>query len=213
MEYLLSKIVMIPAILIAFVAQGYARAKVADYLGDKTPRFQGRLSLNPLAHIDLYGFLMIIITEFGWTKPVITNPAAYKRGYKDEFKVSIAAPIANLIVAFVGMFIYMFWIYVVQNFVPTSIYGVGYYMLYYIILININLAIFTLIPLPGLVGFDLFKKISPKNFYKYSEVIYRYQLVLLVAVVLFGQYILIYPVALIYNLFYEVVSIFFGIFI
>ena len=80
---LLVIILKIPAILIAFTAQGYAKALVADKLGDKTPRFQGRLTLNPSAHIDLIGFLMILIAGFGWTKPLNTNPSAYKRGYKE----------------------------------------------------------------------------------------------------------------------------------
>ena len=89
---LLTIILTIPGALIAFTAQGYARALVADKLGDKTPRFQGRLTLNPAAHIDLIGFIMILIAGFGWTKPLNTNPSAYKRGYKDAIKVSIAAP-------------------------------------------------------------------------------------------------------------------------
>ncbi|MGN0027819.1 MAG: site-2 protease family protein, partial [Clostridium sp.] len=121
---ILMKIITIPAILIAFVAQGYARAKVADKLGDKTPRFNGRLTLNPLAHIDLIGFVMIIITGFGWTKPVETNPSAFKRGYKDEIKVTIAGPLANLIVAFVGMFIFQLWMNSTYNLVSTSTYSI-----------------------------------------------------------------------------------------
>ena len=64
---LLVTILKIPAILIAFTAQGYAKALVADKLGDKTPRFQGRLTLNPAAHIDPIGFLLILICGFGWT--------------------------------------------------------------------------------------------------------------------------------------------------
>mgnify|MGYP000180570928 CR=1 FL=1 len=80
---LLYIILKIPAILIAFTVQGYAKALVADKLGDKTPRFQGRLTLNPAAHIDLIGFIMILLAGFGWTKPLNTNPSAYKRRYKD----------------------------------------------------------------------------------------------------------------------------------
>ena len=105
---LLNIILTIPAILIAFTAQGYAKALVADRLGDKTPRFQGRLTLNPAAHIDFIGLLMILIAGFGWTKPLNTNPSAYKRGYKDAIKVSIAAPLANLIVGFLGVILYVF---------------------------------------------------------------------------------------------------------
>lgn len=210
-DILLNKIIIIPAILIAFVAQGYARAKVADKLGDKTPRFQGRLSINPLAHIDLMGFIMILMFNFGWTKPVETNPRAFKRGYKDEIKVTLAGPIANLLIAFVGMFILLIWAEMAYNRIPYSTYSIIRSMLSAICLININLFIFNLLPIPGLAGFDLFRELSPKNFYKYGAKLYEYQMVILLGIVLLGRYILQYPVALIYNLFARIVGLFLGI--
>ena len=88
MDYLLNIILMIPGMLIAFTFHEYAHAFVADKLGDKTPRFQGRLTLNPLVHIDPMGFLAVIIFRFGWAKPVQTNPSAYKNYYKDDLKVN-----------------------------------------------------------------------------------------------------------------------------
>ena len=209
---LLSKIISIPAILIAFVAQGYARAKVADKLGDKTPRFHGRLSLNPLAHIDLIGFVMIILTGFGWTKPVEMNPRAFKKGYKDEIKVTIAGPLANLLVAFVAMFILQIWNAFGYSIVSDSVYGVIWSMLYSICFININLFIFNLLPIPGLAGFDLFRELSPKNFYKYGIKMYDYQIVILIAIVFLAEYILTYPSTLIFNLFAIVSKLTLGIF-
>lgn len=211
-DILLNKIITIPAILIAFVAQGYARAKVADKLGDKTPRFQGRVSLNPLAHIDLIGFVMIILTGFGWTKPVETNPSAFKRGYKDEIKVTLAGPLSNLLVAFVCMFIFQTWAEVAYNRLPYSTYGIIANMLYAICFININLFIFNLIPIPGLAGFDLFRELSPKNFYKYGSKLYDYQLPILLLIVLFGGVILQYPSQLIIKLFATIAGLILGIF-
>ena len=128
-DKLLEIIFTIPAILIAFTVQGYAKAKMADKLGDKTPRFQGRLSLNPIDHIDPMGFLMIIICGFGWTKPLDTNPNAYKRGQKDAIKVTVAGPLANLLVGFVGSFIFIFFIYILGNMMPESMYMVASNML------------------------------------------------------------------------------------
>ena len=209
---LLSKIISIPAILIAFVAQGYARAKVADKLGDKTPKFNGRLTLNPLAHIDLIGFVMIILTGFGWTKPVEMNPRAFKKGYKDEIKVTIAGPLANLLVAFVAMFILQIWNAFGYSIVSDSVYGVIWSMLYSICFININLFIFNLLPIPGLAGFDLFRELSPKNFYKYGIKMYDYQIVILIAIVFLAEYILTYPSTLIFNLFAIVSKLTLGIF-
>ena len=144
-SYLLETILVIPGILIAFVIQGYAKALVADRLGDKTPRFQGRLTLNPLAHIDLLGFIMILLVKFGWTKPVEVNPSALKRGRKDEIKVTIAGPIGNLIVAFILLFIYGIWRNALINILPVSMYIIGLTMLDFAVRININLFIFNLI--------------------------------------------------------------------
>ena len=199
--YLLETILVIPGILIAFVIQGYAKALVADRLGDKTPRFQGRLTLNPLAHIDLLGFIMILLVKFGWTKPVEVNPSALKRGRKDEIKVTIAGPIGNLIVAFILLFIYGIWRNTLINTLPVSMYIIGLTMLDFAVRININLFIFNLIPMPGLAGFELFRELSPKNFYKYGSKLYEYQMPILLGVVLLGQYILIYPSRFIYMIF------------
>ena len=109
-NFIQSMLLSVPAVLIAFIVQGYGKALVADRLGDKTPRFQGRLTLNPTAHIDPIGFLLILVCGFGWTKPVETNPSAYKRGYKDSIKVALAGPIANLITAFVFAFVSVIWV-------------------------------------------------------------------------------------------------------
>lgn len=210
--YLYEKIIIIPAILIAFVAQGYARAKMADKLGDKTPRFQGRVSLNPLAHIDLIGFVMILITNFGWTKPVETNPSAFKRGYKDEIKVTLAGPLANLLVGFIAIFLFQIWILLAYGRVPYSTFTIISQMISTICLININLFVFNLIPIPGLAGFDLFRELSPKNFYKYGTKLYDYQIVILLGIVMLGSYILKFPVSLIVTIFSKIAGLILGVF-
>ena len=74
---IINKILLIPGILLAFTFHEYAHAFVADRLGDNTPRFQGRLTFNPLAHIDILGFIAIMIFGFGWAKPVQVNPRAF----------------------------------------------------------------------------------------------------------------------------------------
>lgn len=208
---LLFIILKIPAILIAFTAQGYAKALVADKLGDKTPRFQGRLTLNPAAHVDLIGFLMILIAGFGWTKPLNTNPSAYKRGYKDAIKVSIAAPLANLIVGFFGVIIYVFSYKFLSGIIPESIYFVLSYMLQFIAMINISLFIFNLLPLPGLAGFEVFRDLWPKTFYKVSDKIYQYQFLILIAIIFIGGSILSIPVNIIFNFFLTIAKLIFGI--
>ena len=208
---LLYIILKIPAILIAFTAQGYAKALVADKLGDKTPRFQGRLNLNPAAHIDLIGFSMILIASFGWTKPLNTNPSAYKRGYKDAIKVSIAAPLANLLVGFLGAILYVFTYRFLSNILSDTIYFILISMINLISVINISLFIFNLLPIPGLAGFDIFRDLWPKTFYKVSDKIYQYQFFILIAIIFIGGSILSIPVTLIYNFFLTIAKLIFGI--
>ena len=204
-------ILKIPAILIAFTVQGYAKALVADKLGDQTPRFQGRLTLNPSAHIDLIGFILILFAGFGWTKPLNTNPSAYKRGYKDSIKVSIAAPLANLLVGFIGMVLLVFTSKFLTSILSETIFFIVFYTLKFITSINISLFVFNLLPLPGLAGFEIFRDLWPKTFYKVSDGIYQYQFIILILIVLAGGTILSIPVNLIYNLFYNIVKLIFRI--
>ncbi|MDU6340466.1 MAG: site-2 protease family protein [Clostridium sp.] len=206
---LLNIILSIPAVMIAFTAQGYGKAFVADRLGDKTPRFQGRLTLNPVAHLDPIGFLMILLVGFGWTKPVETNPSAFKRGYKDSIKVAIAPPLTNLIVGFLGAIIYVLFNKLFM-WLPGSIFVVIAGMLGAIVTVNVGLAIFTLLPLPGLAGFDIFRAISPKNFYKYADKIYQYQLIILMVVIVLGRGILSMVSSYIINFFLYIVSFIFS---
>ena len=199
---LLNIIFKIPAILIAFIAQGYAKAYMADRLGDKTPRFQGRLTMNPSAHIDILGFFMIVLVGFGWTKPVETNPSAYKRGYKDSLKVSISPLVGNLIVGFVATIVYYF-VYRFANGLPSNVFYVLTMMIRYIAIINISLMVFNLLPIPGLAGFYIFRDLSPKNFYKFADKIYQYQMFILIGVILLNSIlpILSIPTNLILGLF------------
>ena len=209
---LLGIILKIPAILIAFTAQGYAKALVADKLGDKTPRFQGRLTLNPSAHIDLIGFLMILIAGFGWTKPLNTNPSAYKRGYKDAIKVSIAAPLANLLVGFLGTILYVATYKFLSNILSDTIYFILINMIRLIATINVSLFVFNLLPIPGLAGFEIFRDLWPKTFYKVSDKIYQYQFLILIAIIFIGGTILSIPVNFILNGFMAFAKLIFGIF-
>lgn len=209
-DFLLSKILVIPAILIAFTVQGYAKARVADKLGDKTPRFQGRLSFNPIAHIDIVGFFMILLCGFGFTKPVQTNPNAYKRGYKDEIKPIIAGPLANLLVGFIGVLVFALWTVFAYKYFPSDVFSIIAIALQSIAYINISLFVLNIIPLPGLAGFDVFRYLSPKSFYKFASLIYSYQLYITIIAIFLLRYILSLPVEFIYNVFLRLVILVVG---
>lgn len=215
MPFLFLKIVSIPAILLGFTCHEYAHAKMADRLGDKTPRFQGRLTFNPLKHIDPIGALLILFVGFGWAKPVETNPSAYKNYYKDDLKVSVAGPLANLVVGFLGYvaFVILNIIQFKTGLLPDSIYVVFFNILKYIFIININLFVFNILPLPGLDGFHILRDIKPDIFYKISDKLYQYQMVIMVLIVVGGYKIINVPVNFIVRIIKVIVDSIFKVFI
>ncbi|MGH4118395.1 site-2 protease family protein [Clostridium sp.] len=175
-------ILMIPAILIAFTFHEFAHAITADRLGDKTPRFQGRLTLNPISHIDPMGFILILLVGFGWAKPVQTNPSAYKNYYKDDLKVSLAGPMANLILGFVFAILAMLFF----KFSPIqgALNGVIIKILALTGSINCLLFFLNLVPVPGFDGFHILRDLFPKFFYNISDSITRYQFLIFIALIL-----------------------------
>lgn len=178
---ILYKILMIPAILLAFTFHEYAHAITADRLGDKTPRFQGRLTLNPIAHIDPMGFILILIMGFGWAKPVQTNPSAYKNYYKDDLKVSIAGPLANLGMGFVFAILYVLF----TRFSPIqgAVNEIIGSILFITGQLNCVLFFLNLVPIPGFDGFHVVRDLFPKFFYNISDSVYRYQFLIFMALI------------------------------
>jgi len=170
-------ILSIPAILIAFTFHEYAHAIVADKLGDRTPRFQGRLTLNPIAHIDPIGLILILIIGFGWAKPVETNPSAFKNYNRDDLKVSIAGPLANVVVAFVFAFIAAI---LGKFFTDGALAMVIMTIIYYVVSWNCMLSLLNLLPIPGFDGFHILRDLFPKVFYNVSDSLYRYQLIIFI---------------------------------
>ena len=101
---LLSLVLTLPGVIIAITFHEFAHAWMADRLGDDTPRNQGRLNLNPLSHIDPFGFAMLVFAHFGWGKPVQINPRNFNRDKTmsaQEAMVAVAGPVMNLILAFI----------------------------------------------------------------------------------------------------------------
>ena len=193
------KIIMLPAILIAFTFHEFAHAYVADRLGDKTPRFQGRLNLNPITHIDPMGFILVILFGFGWAKPVQTNPSAFKNYHKDHLKVSLAGPIANFIIAIVATIILAVYRRYAYGLLPVSLYKVLFDMILTVLTLNVGLGFFNLIPVPPLDGFSLLRDLSPSTFYKFEEKFYQYQMIIMLILLYFGGKIISVPVNVVVN--------------
>ena len=99
MSYIASKILMIPIVLIALTFHEFSHGFVSSKLGDPTPKYTGRLSLNPMAHLDPMGALLMVLTGFGWAKPVPVNTRNFKKPVLHDILVSLAGVVANFLLA------------------------------------------------------------------------------------------------------------------
>ena len=145
----------LPGVIIAMTFHEFAHAWVADKLGDTTPRAQGRLTLNPLSHIDPFGLILLLFANIGWGKPVQINPRNFNSNKSIETceaLVSLAGPLINLILAFIFMIIYyaLFWF--------TECSEIILLIVFYTITVNIGLGVFNLLPIPPLDGSKIFAK-------------------------------------------------------
>ncbi|MCO5387947.1 site-2 protease family protein [Desulfosporosinus sp.] len=175
---LVTIIANIPALMIGFAFHEFAHAWVADRLGDPTPRSQGRLTLNPFVHLDLFGTLMALLYRFGWAKPVMTNPHYY-RGDKrrGQIMVSLAGSVMNLIVAFVVMllwFVTMLWIQ------GSEWYDIIYLVFESIVYMNLGLGVFNLLPIPPLDGFGVLGGLLPERFAPQLNMVEQYGMIILI---------------------------------
>lgn len=201
-------ILSIPAILLAFTFHEYAHAMVADKLGDRTPRFQGRITLNPIAHIDLLGFILFLFAGFGWAKPVQTNPSAYRNYYKDDMKVSVAGPVANLILAVIFVPIFLlcnkyFFYEMNTNKVFSVIGDIILYIPYY----NVLLFVLNLIPIPGFDGYHIVSDLFPSTFNELNYKMGNYQLIIMIVfVAVLAPYIISLPTRVIFKGLFSIFS-------
>ncbi|MBR4346337.1 MAG: site-2 protease family protein [Oscillospiraceae bacterium] len=156
-----------------------AHALVADKLGDPTPRNQGRITLNPFAHLTLWGSIMLVFVGFGWGKPVSVNPNNFKHPKRDMALTALAGPASNLLLAFLAMIVYKVVLFTVYY---SSDVSLSYYLtivFYLVVVLNISLAVFNFIPIPPLDGAKIFGAVIPEKIY-FS--IMRYEQFIIVAV-------------------------------
>ncbi|MBR6472987.1 MAG: site-2 protease family protein [Firmicutes bacterium] len=185
-EALTDKLLILPGIIIGITFHEAGHAYASYKLGDPTPKAQGRLSLNPLAHIDPLGFIFLLIAGFGWGKPVEINPYYYKNKRRDELIVSLAGVTVNLIIAVIFSFI-------TKALVNAYGYGSGKNALYYlamvctyVVLINLVLMVFNLIPCPPLDGWGIVTEIFDLKKYSWWYPVYKRGFLILMVLIIFN---------------------------
>lgn len=147
----------------------YAHALIATKLGDQTPRLSGRLTLNPMAHISPLGAIMIFLCGFGYAKPVNVNPRNFNDPKKGMALTAIAGPVSNLIMGFVCILLANLFTRILGNMTSLLPYAV-YYFLYFAGVVNVNLAVFNLLPIPPLDGSRILQLLIPaKYYYKFLQ--------------------------------------------
>ncbi|OPX40693.1 MAG: hypothetical protein B1H13_06080 [Desulfobacteraceae bacterium 4484_190.3] len=193
-------IVRIPVLLFAITIHEYGHGKAALSLGDPTAKDQGRLTLNPLSHLDPLGAICLFLFNFGWAKPVPVDPRYFQNPRRDIVLMSMSGPVANLAAAFVaGIFVRYFLL-------PFEVYQK---VLVYLVLMNVGLGLFNLIPIPPLDGSHILENILPNSIASVYRKFRRYGAFFLIAVVLLDNFahtgilnrILIYPMLALSRLF------------
>jgi Zn-dependent protease len=176
---LMTFIAGLPGLLLALVLHEYAHARVAVAMGDFTPKLTGRLTLNPLSHIDPIGFIMLMVAHFGWAKPVMVNPRNFKDMKQGNILVALAGPAANFLVAFIALaaMMVMYKMGIRMTLGVKTVFSM-------IVLYNINFGIFNLIPLPPLDGSKILLEFLPGDLaYRYMG-IERYSFIILIVMMM-----------------------------
>lgn len=185
MDYIFNKLILLPGIIVGLCFHEAAHAAMSNALGDPTPKQQGRLTINPIAHIDIIGFICLILFGFGWGKPVMIDPRYYKHRRRDEFLVSIAGVSVNLMIAVILSFAAKMAssAYFASG---SSLLGILHLILVYAVMINLVLMIFNLIPVPPLDGFGIITQIFKLDEKPWYVKLYNYGTPILMILIVFN---------------------------
>jgi len=182
-------IILAPPILFAITVHEVAHGFVAWRLGDPTAKSQGRLTLNPIKHLDPIGTLVFFITQMiGWAKPVPVNPLYFKNPKRDMIWVALAGPVSNIIVAIISAVLVKSFIGPLSSISASFSYVIKplLYMAFISIQVNIGLAIFNLLPIPPLDGSKVLAGFLPNSMMHYYHMFERYGFIVLILLIFTG---------------------------
>lgn len=184
----MSYIYLLPGILLAISLHEFAHGWVSWRLGDPTPKREGRLTINPLRHLDPVGALCMLLFRMGWAKPVMINPYYYKNKRAGIALVSLAGPLMNILTGAISIFI-LTWMDISAlsgSLKVNSVVETIYMILYYFSVLSINLAVFNLIPLPPLDGSKILAAFLPDSVLEWFERYDKYCMIVLLVALYFG---------------------------
>jgi Zn-dependent protease len=181
--FALGLLIKIPALLLAVTVHELAHGLVADRLGDPTARLQGRLTLNPIPHIDPLGALAFIIAGFGWAKPVPVNAYNLRHPVRDMALVAAAGPVSNFVLAFAGLLAFRLLLPIEA--MPFLLVPIKQ-MIRFVFLFNVGLGVFNLIPLPPLDGGHFLPYFLPRTSWGAIHKLEQYGPIILIVAVMSG---------------------------
>lgn len=175
-------------LLVAITVHEFSHAYAADRLGDPTPRVMGRLTLNPLAHLDPIGTIMLLLVRFGWGKPVVFDPYNLRNPRRDGAIISIAGPVSNFLTAGVCAMLVRLLFTLRLPLLSSSFLGIFVYLilgvLQPIIILNVMLGVFDLIPINPLDGFKIVEGILPDEYARQWKELEGYGFIFLLFLIL-----------------------------